>query len=192
MTITKRIDIGKLPISKVQTAIKDLTDGFNGLHDDLEETVPGSIVKDLLDNGYAKAVELNAAAPRSGTKTPKVKKDIGEGNHRSIILHGKDAVYDEFGTGEEGASDPHPTKDNFGLNPYNSGPFVSTHIDTNGRHYWFYDKMEGMPYFYEDGLTYGIPSGKQMYNTLQYIRQIKDEIVSKHINEALKDAMGRK
>lgn len=192
MAITKRIDIGKLPISKVQTAIDNLKKGFDGLHDDLEETIPGSIVDDICDAGFAKATELNALAPRSGTSTPEVKKDVGDGNHRSIVLDGADAVYDEFGTGEEGAHDPHPMKGDFGLNPYNSGPFVSTHIDKNGLHFWFYSNMEGMPYFYDGGLTYGIPSGKQMYNTLQYVRQIKGDVISKHINESLDDAMGRK
>ena len=194
MTITKRIDIGNLPISKIHTKVDDLKKRFEGLSKDLKVTVPGRIVDDICDAGVDKANELNDDAPRSGVDgvTIKKQKDKGVDNHGLIVMSGNDAVYDEFGTGEEGASDPHPMKSEFGLNPYNSGPFVSTHIDDNGRHYWFYSDMEGMPYFYEGGLTYGIPSGKQMYNTLQYVRQIKGEIISKHINESLDDAMGRK
>ena len=45
--------------------------------------------------------------------------------------------------------------------------------------------MRGKPYYTESGLTSGIPSGKQMYNTSKYIREIKDDVIKHKIQEAL-------
>lgn len=94
----------------------------------------------------------------------------------SLIASGKDVLYAEFGTGENGADNPHPRKGEFGLNPYNSGPTIKINSHT-GRHFWWYQ-----------GYSEGNASGKQMYLTSDYIRknlikQISDkkvgEVVSK-------------
>lgn len=155
---------------------------------DTIDTTSGLIVDKLVAKGIAKAVELNAAAPKSGTEDNIIRgeyaKDKAAG---SIIMEGPNAVYDEFGTGEEGAADPHPIKGQFGLNPYNSGPFVSTHINPEtGRHYWYYPPMSGRPYYNDNGYTEGIPSGKQMYNTLRYIQSEKNNVIKKELEDALR------
>lgn len=77
----------------------------------------------------------------------------------AIIASGKDILYEEFGTGEIGKENPHPEKSEYPLNDYNSGNFVKSHVNKNGRHYWFYKGK-----YYE-----GIPSGKQIFNTRNYI-----------------------
>lgn len=173
-----------------ETNIKDLIEELEHLEDSIT-FASSNIVKRLVKVGYDKANELNNLAPQSGTNKSIVTSDTGratrDGVRGEVSLEGESAVYDEFGTGEEGASDPHPLKGNFGLNPYNSGPFVSTHINKQtGRHYWFYEPMSGQPYFEPSGYTEGIPSGKQMYNTLKYIHEIKKDIINQELNGATK------
>ena len=173
-----------------ESNIKNLIDDLEYLEDSLT-FASHNIVKKLVDNGYNKANELNNMAPQSGVTKSVVTKNTGKTTRNGVVgyisLEGDSAIYDEFGTGEEGLSDPHPIKSNFGLNPYNSGPFVSTHINSeNGRHFWFYGPMSGQPYFESSGYTEGIPSGKQMYNTLKYIRNIKQDVISQELISATK------
>lgn len=94
----------------------------------------------------------------------------------SIIAKGSEVLYAEFGTGEYGQDNPHPLKQEFDLNPYNSGPIVSTHINKNGRHYWFYDNQ------YSEGNA----SGKQMFNTSKYLREkVIKEVVKEKVGEVI-------
>lgn len=138
-----------------------------------------AIVNRLVDDGTSIAKQLNASAPKSGDVDndiiPVHSKVSENGKAKgSITMQGPNAVYDEFGTGEYGADNPHPLKGNFGLNPYNSGPFVSTHINSKGRHYWFYK-----------GYTEGIPSGKQMYTTAQILKKDKNKIATEILSNYL-------
>lgn len=144
------------------------------------------IVEELVEKGVGIASTYNANAPQSGLeKSNVVGKTTDSGNKGYVALIGDSAVYDEFGTGEQGASDPHPMKGNFGLNPYNSGPHIF-YNELAGRYQWRYRPMAGRPYFTNTGLTEGIPSGKQMYNTSKDLRAIKKDIITKELNSALK------
>lgn len=163
---------------KLQLSEYGITNIINELEylNDTLTTTGGFIVDKLVDAGVAKATELNNAAPKSGIKPNTIYGEYSkEGKGGRVIMQGDDAVYDEFGTGEEGLSDPHPMKSNFPLNDYNSGPVVSKNINSKGRHYWFYR-----------GYTEGIPSGKQMYNTTQYLRKEVKSVAKKELNDALK------
>lgn len=117
----------------------------------------------------------------------------------NIIASGSDVVYAEFGTGDKGASDPHPDKSKYSLNPYNSGAHIRDYDKyitvigndgtptinkkrvemlakkgiTSGR-FWAYDKNG------EKQWTQGVPAGKQMFNTFNYL---KDDEVSKIIKK---------
>ena len=164
--------------------IKDAISKINFLKDNIA-LASKEIIEELVNSGKNTAEALNNSAPHSGTEPSIVLGKITEnGNKGYIALTGDSAVYDEFGTGEEGASDPHPLKDNFGLNPYNSGPTIFYNQFAN-RYQWRYYPMRGKPYYTESGLTSGIPSGKQMYNTSKYIREIKDDVIKHKIQEAL-------
>lgn len=172
--------------------IREAIDKLEYLDDTLIDASQ-SIVEDLVSLGEGKAKEFDASAPRTGLGSNQIYGVFSkERSSGQVVMHGKNVVYDEFGTGEEGLSDPHPMKGNFpDLNPYNSGPFVSKHINPkNGRHYWYYPPLDGQPYFdFPDegkGYTEGTPSGKQMYNTLQFIRKEKKQIASKKLKEAIK------
>lgn len=149
-----------------------------------------NVISTLINKGTTQAELYNARAPQSGLEKSKIIGKITEhGKSGYIALVGDNAVYDEFGTGEEGAADAHPLKGEFGLNPYNSGPYVSTHVNVlTGRHYWIIPPGQYTPGTYVDerGYTEGIPSGKQMYDTSRYIRFIKDSVIEKEFNNAIK------
>lgn len=161
-----------------EASIDDAAKRMRGFLSDNFRVANERIVERLVSLGESKAYALNNAAQRSSIDPSAVSSAILESRTKGyIILHGKSAVYDEFGTGEEGLSDPHPMKGNFGLNPYNSGPIVSKNIDPiTNRHYWYYNGKR----------TEGIPAGKQMYNTAKYIREIKDQIIKKELNGSIK------
>lgn len=171
-------DIGKDRIAK----ISDVKEYIGTMGRDLKIAAQEIVEKLSVEGGY-KAVELNAVAPQSNAQKSSVK--FGSKGYRGYItLEGPGAVYDEFGTGENGADDGHPMKGFYGLNPYNSGPFVSTHINRQGRHYWFTPSNSPQK-MYPNNYTEGIPSGKQMYNTLQYVRRIKGKVIKEKISDAL-------
>lgn len=174
-----------MKIELSQYGLKDAIDRIEFLKDNVK-IASEDILTDLVNKGVSMGSTLNASAPKSGVEPSVVIGKITDNKNKGYVaLTGDSAVYDEFGTGEEGASDPHPLKGNFGLNPYNSGP----HIFYNqfaARYQWYYYPMKGRPYFTPSGLTSGIPSGKQMYNTSRYLREIKDDIVKNKIHEALK------
>lgn len=154
------------------------------------------IVNDLVSSGKKYGSIINASAPQSGTETSQVVGEMLDDKTGVVSLTGRNAVYDEFGTGEEGAANSHPLHSSVTptLNPYNSGPVVSTHINdgtleygTQWNHYWYYKPMAGKPYFYgENGYTEGIPSGQQMFKTSIYLHGVEKNVVAKHINDAIK------
>ena len=91
----------------------------------------------------------------------------------AIISQGEDVLYEEFGTGDEGARHPHKDKSKYGLKDYNSGPTIrpvnsnnpalKAHGITSGK-YWTYEKDGELKY------TQGIPAGMQMFDTSNYLR----------------------
>lgn len=178
--------IVKLSVYSIKDTIKRLEflkDNINNASQD--------IVGDLVEVGETTANQINAMAIPSGTQKSIVIGRVTEnGTKGYVALTGPNAVYDEFGTGEEGLASPHPMKETTSrrLNPYNSGPYVSTHIDETGRHYWIYKPNAGTGNYDKDGKTYGIPSGKQIYNASKDIRAKKDNIIRNRLNSAIKIA----
>lgn len=182
------IDIWKTsqPVFKIGE-MKEYTKTFA---DDVK-VVSQNIVKELIEEGAAEAWWINAGAPQSGlSKSEVVMYYKNNSNSGSFALVGENSVYDEFGTGEEGASDPHPLKDNFGLNSYNSGPTIFFN-QFAGRYQWYYRPMAGRPYFTADGATSGIPSGKAMYHGLQRVRAVSDDVTAKNLNEPIKNYINK-
>ena len=159
--------------------VTDLIKKLQFLESDIEDASM-TIVNRLVDDGTKLANQLNDLAPKSG----EVDNDIIPVHSKvstngkatgSIIMQGENAVYDEFGTGDQGADNPHPLKNKFGLNPYNSGPTIF-YNQFAGRHQWYYRPMAGKPYFTKYGATEGIPSGKQMYTTAQTLKKEKNKL----------------
>lgn len=145
-------------------------------------------VRKVMEAGIDCAKDYNAQAPKTGVDDNQIYGTVSkDGYTTQVVMSGPNAVYDEFGTGERGARKPHPLKENFGLRPYNSGPYVSTHVNRRGKHYWFYRPMSTIEpsYFEKSGYTEGTPAGKQMYNTLRYLEENAKNIVIEEFDNAL-------
>lgn len=171
----------KLNVESINKAIAKL----NNFTEELSDIAPNRIVSQLVNIGADVANGYTAGSPQSNEEPSVIVSGILEnGRVGYIALRGEGAVYEEFGTGDEGANDPHPLKNNFALNPYNSGPTIR--LDEFDRHYWIYKPMAGQPYFDEYGKTHGIPAGKMMYNTSRHLRSIKDTIIEKELTGAIK------
>lgn len=115
-------------------------------------------------------------------------------NGHNIISTGKDVIYEEFGTGDKGEQSPHPDKNKYNLNDYNSGSFILDVADvgnkemldalaqngiTSGK-FWSYRKGG------QTHLTQGVPAGMEMYRTSKYLREKGiDEVLKKKASDVL-------
>ena len=170
MIMNKKIKLNNKDISslinKLQVLSKDL------------KKLPNEINKEIADIGldYLNREYENTKTDHTIDISSITREVIPTSKGYSIVARGKDVLYAEFGTGEKGADDGHPLKGDFHLNPYNSGPIVSTHIHSNCRHYWFYDKK------YSEGNA----SGKQMFNTSRFLREeVVKEVVKEKVGEVI-------
>ncbi len=80
------------------------------------------------------------------------------GNHAILYMHGEQAAYLEYGTGEIGAVSPHPQSAKAGWN-YASGTKIQTTKD--GRKMWRYRQKGTDKWKY----TQGIPAGRVVLRT---------------------------
>lgn len=179
-----------MKIQLSETSVKDAIQRLKTLEDNIR-IANENIVDRLVNTGSEQAMFYNSTAPTYGVSDIRIIAETtlnGNKSNGTISMNGSNAVYYEFGTGEEGMASPHPVKENFGLRPYNSGPFVSTHINKAGRHYWLIPKGKYSPnsYVRKGGYTEGIPAGKQMYNTAQHLHSIKHDIIKKELNAAVR------
>lgn len=111
---------------------------------------------------------------------------VGSEYEKKVFMEGEQAIYNEFGTGTEGASRPHPIKDEFGLNAYNSGPTIrratkNTQEIPEGELYWTYRDENGDIVY-----TQGIPAQKEAYDSLQDTIKKAPSIIKKIMEETLK------
>lgn len=173
----------KITLSKA--SIKNAIDALDFLKDNIK-VANEDIVETLVGIGFKTASDINESSPQSGLTKSEVIQKITEAKTKGYVaLVGPGAIYDEFGTGDEGASDPHPMKNDFPLNPYNSGPTIF-YNQSIGKNQWHYGPMAGKPYFTDTGLTSGIPSGKQIYNASKEVRARKDDVIAKELNSAVR------
>lgn len=156
------IDVGD--INSLIKDLKKLSQNVKRLPDEVCREI-AELGKEFLDDEYSQA-QTDQTIDVSTINTNVLKVENGY----QIQASGKDVLYEEFGTGEYGKALPHPEKEKYNLNDYNSGPIVSTHINKYGRHYWFYK-----------GYSEGNPSGAEMYNTATFLKNkgIKDVLEKK-------------
>ena len=101
----------------------------------------------------------------------------------TVAMTGPSAPYSEFGTGTMGERNPHPIKNKFDLNPYNSGKMIreanasiskKTGIP-EGEKYWTYKNANG-----EVQHTQGIEPQLEVYNAgIKTINQIPKVVKNK-------------
>lgn len=166
-------------VKKITLSMNDLNSlikSLNVLSADLK-TLPNEICKECAELGMNYLEDEYAQANTDQTIDISDRQVSIEKipNGYQLLASGTEIVYEEFGTGEEGNDKPHPNKNKYPLNDYNSGPFVSTHINKYGRHYWYYN-----------GYSEGNQSGAEMFNTARFLRQkgIKD-IKKKKVSDVL-------
>lgn len=175
-------------IQLTEASVKDAIERLKTFRSNIK-VANEDIVSNLVDSGHEYANYYNSlmtfATGKNNTTVIPSKDLNGTESRGSVALTGEDAVYYEFGTGDEGQNDPHPIKDRFGLNPYNSGPTIRT--NKSGQHYWYVPRGKYIPsqFVKSNGYTRGVPAGKQMYMTAQHLRSIKNDIISKELNGAI-------
>lgn len=99
---------------------------------------------------------------------------------------GESIFYEEFGTGDKGLNSPHPLKNRYDLNPYNSGKYIrqvgksaKEHGLTSGK-YWTYKNDNGDIIY-----TQGVPSGKFMYKSYVWAMKNYKKIVEEKVSDVL-------
>lgn len=147
------------------------------------------IVKELSETGLQEIQSNYAATPYKDGNDDVNFFITGTEKKKKVGASGSQVLYNEFGTGTEGANNPHPEKENFGLNAYNSGSTIRANNKANspasklgipaGGLYWTY--MDGSVKKY----TQGIPAGKQVYLAAKKIQKEKNKVVKKVVGEAL-------
>lgn len=137
-------------------------------------------LKEMQEN-YSKA-EYQAGETMDFGKT-------GTESSKRVFMGGPQAAYSEFGTGTQGAMHPHPRKNEFNLNPYNSGETIrpatpkvteKTGIAT-GTLYWTYQDDSGEVHY-----TQGIPAQKEVYNAGKTAIKKMPKIIKEELKEMFK------
>lgn len=153
------------------------------------KSLPSELTKQVALDGLQYLDFQYAMTPRDNNVGDINTEVIKTNNGHDIVASGKDVIYLEFGTGDMGQANPHPEKNKYVLNDYNSGRTIrnvsdqsektrdklESHGITSGK-YWTYVRDGGKPEY-----TQGISAGKQMFNTRNYI--ISESI--KKVNEKL-------
>lgn len=154
-------------ISKLQLLKQELNQSNNGVVEDLS-----NLAKEQIENNYAASPYTDG---NDDVEVFKVKTDKGI----KVGAKGSQVLYREFGTGTEGLNSPHPMKNEFSLNAYNTGRKIKVN-SKNGELYWIYKDKSGKPVY-----TQGIPAGKEVYNAAVILKGKKYSIIKKRVGEAL-------
>lgn len=156
-----KISLNNDDITKAIEKLKNLKSNINDLPDKIAKEVAYDALT-YLDIQYADT-PYNENIDSINTYVEKTEKGY------NVIASGKDVIYAEFGTGDLGEQNPHPEKSEYDLNDYNSGKTIRDANEHSAKHginsgkYWTYKKNDTIYY------TQGIPAGKQVFNTRNYI-----------------------
>lgn len=154
---------------------------------DMMKKATVNIVKDLSEYGLQRMQEIYAEAQSQYEDSTYMDFSItGSETEKTVSMSGPQALYDEFGTGTIGEQNPHPAKNEFGLNPYNSGPTIRIATENTkeikpGELYWTYKDEAGVVHY-----TQGIPAQKEGYDSLKDTIKKAPSIIKKRMEETLK------
>jgi hypothetical protein len=162
--------------------LKELTKKFKSFESDIKKSKQ-EIVEDLLTIADEEIRKGYASSPYEGYE----EQNSFKKTKNKASVSGADVIYREFGTGTQGAMDAHPIKDEFSLNPYNSGKTIRTAKDNinplsgiaPGELYWTF-KKNGVLYY-----TTGIPSGKEVYYASKKTRESIKKVAKERIGGAI-------
>lgn len=182
-----------------ESNIKDVIKALKDMRDNIDRDIDKTMIE-IIKRGH---VYLNTQY-NTRVRDPNIT-DINtswdkNGNVYEIKSIGKDVIYEEFGTGDEGEHDPHPVKSNYDLNDYNSGQYIKNVSDYDENSYTYDDLMEfgissGKFWRYnKDGIlhyTQGVPSGREMWDTRNFLIDNVIPRIAKKRSEDLCDKFKR-
>lgn len=166
--------------------IKQLQDYLNNLNNNLDKLLNG-VVGELAEVSSNKMQEVynNSGVEDS---TPMDFSVVGTNADKTVSMSGEQALYDEFGTGTIGSENPHPMKNNFNLNPYNSGSTIRKNESADsiaslngipvGALYWTYIDNNGNKIY-----TQGIAAQKEGYEAFHEALNQAPKIIGKKMGE---------
>lgn len=185
MNIMKKVIKVKLSLqelSDLKNRVINFKDNLNQLDSNIVNKLADFSLNEIQNNFSAtdyKDGNDDVAFFKKGTKKSK-----------TVGMSGTQVLYDEFGTGEEGAKSGHEMKGDFPLNPYNSGRTIRRNKNSEsnatangipvGGLYWTYKDKNGQKRY-----TQGIPAGKQVLNAAIALRKQKNKIIKKEVSDAL-------
>ena len=171
------VSIKTIKVSLSEKGLDNLITKLNSLKQGLKEA-DNKIVKDMAMFVENQVSSNLAATPyKDGNDDAVAYSNIQE-NKAEAGMKGSQVVYDEFGTGTEGANAPHPDKNKFALKGYNTGPKIK--VSKTGELFWLYKDKNG-----ELVKTQGIPAGKQVFNASVLLKGKKIQIIKKRVGEVI-------
>ena len=171
------VNIKNIKVSLSDKGLDDLISTLNNLKEGLK-AADENIVKDMASFIKQEVSNNLSATPyKDGNEDAEAYSDI-KGNKAEAGMRGSQVVYDEFGTGTEGANAPHPDKSKFALKGYNTGPKIK--VSKTGELFWVYRDKNG-----ELVKTQGIPAGKQVFNASVLLKGKKIQIIKNRVGEVI-------
>jgi hypothetical protein len=177
----------KVPLSK--EGLNNLLKKIDKLETELDKKNI-KIVEELADYTLKEIQNNYSATPYKDGNEDMSYFSEKKNNIIKVGISGSQVLYNEFGTGEEGANDGHEMKGDFSLNPYNSGKTIreNTNADSTasqngipmGGLYWTYKDKQGNKVY-----TQGIPAGKQVFNASISLRKYKKKILKQEVSDVL-------
>lgn len=173
---------------KISLSTKDL----NNLIKDLKKlsisfkNLNAEVSKEL---AYQTASELEKNYNSISFESSDGKANIGVENNNNtykVFARSKGVIYEEFGTGDIGMASPHPiSQSKFGLKDYNTGQTIREADEKSAKN----GITSGMYWTYWDGnklvYTQGIPSGKFMFNTSEWLRNNRKKIIQEKVDDVI-------
>lgn len=189
---------------KLEEQMKKLTNEMNLFDEaisfgaDLISVKASNILLDNIQSRYD-AYEIKVKGLNSkGERDPGLHHDHQDHSHYAyrekleegyyeITVEGPSVIYDEFGTGTEGANSPHPLHDYYPLNAYNSGASIQT--NRNGDKYWVYWADDIDRYV----TSHGVPAGCFIYDSMMFLADnVEDNILMDAGYQIMKKMGGKK
>lgn len=175
--------IVELNSKSIQETIKSLENIKKELRS-LDVSISEELAKETL-----KQIENNySQLPFESTnEEPSFRIDKSE-NKFKVIASSSGIIYEEFGTGDVGESKSHPKKSSYELRGYNTGHTIRDADGfskamagiTTGKYWTFNNERTG-----ELEFTQGIPAGKFMFSSSEWLKSNYKDIVKKKVADAL-------
>ena len=169
-----KISLNTKELSNLINDLKKLSSSFKNLNTEVAKELAEATAHELEQNYSAFPFQSSEGKAQIGVEN--------SNNVYKVYARSKSVIYEEFGTGDVGQANPHPIpQSDFGLKGYNTGSYIypadnfSAQYGITSGMYWTYD---GVP-------TQGIPSGKFMFNTSEWLHDNYKELIQKKVDDVI-------